>query len=71
MAPLAAAGMEGRTMPFPPCGQAIMVCEVCDARAASLMQLSVRMPAGRLIVVTVCSECYPWLAQRLAVMSQP
>lgn len=58
-------------MPLPPCGQHIVVCEICGARAQPLNQLSVRMPGGKLVVATLCDVCHMRLVPRLVVMVQP
>ncbi len=62
-------GLGGRTMPLPPCGHIVAVCEIRSVRDQPLNELSVRTPTGRLIVVTLRSACHSGLAQRL-VMSQ-
>ena len=56
-------------MPLPPCGHAIAVCEICNARRERLFQLSIREPSGRLVVATLCRDCHLHVAPYLAEMA--
>ena len=58
-------------MPLVLCGQAIAVCEACSSRAKRLYQLSIRMPAGRVVVATLCRDCHVMLAPQHVAWPHP
>ena len=51
-------------MPLVLCGQAIAVCEACNARGKPLYHLSVRMPSGKFVVATLCRDSHDMLSPR-------